>query len=505
MLFNSHEFLFLFLPVVFAGFFILGKFTRTAGAVWLASASLFFYGWWSIKAVPILVGSILTNYWFGRQLTNSEKWSCGSRKTLLWIALTANLLLLGFFKYANFFVSNVNSALCALQLQQIELLNVVLPIGISFFTFTQIAYLVDCWQGRAKEASLAHYFLFVTYFPHLIAGPVLHHRQMMPQFAEPGTYNPNSGKIAIGITIFTVGLAKKLLVADALGEYADVFFSGVSNGMSPMFFMSWLGVLSYTFQIYFDFSGYSDMAIGLSLLFGITLPINFHSPYKATSIIDFWRRWHISLSIFLRDYLYIPLGGNRNGKLRRYVNLLVTMLIGGLWHGANWTFVLWGGLHGVFLVINQAWRSLVGEKIRYGKLGHFFCWALTFTCVCVAWVLFRAESLASAIAVYRGMFFLNGIGWPSLLARLLPDGVATAPLTTASGGPIWLIFYVFVAFLIAMFGRNCNHLLHHADGSASAESQPIVLKWWFAPLLAGLLVFCILNISKDSPFLYFQF
>lgn len=504
MLFNSHEFIFLFLPVVFAGFFVLGRFSRTAGAVWLASASLFFYGWWSIKAVPLLVGSILANYWFGKRLANPGAGSAIDAKYFLWLALAANLLLLGFFKYANFFVANVNVALSAWQVQQIEFLNVILPIGISFFTFTQIAYLVDCWQGRAKEASLPHYFLFVTYFPHLIAGPVLHHKQMMPQFAEPGTYRPDSGKIAVGITIFTVGLAKKLIIADALGEYADVFFSSVSGGVTPMLFMSWLGVLAYTFQIYFDFSGYSDMAIGLSLLFGIVLPLNFHSPYQATSIIDFWRRWHISLSIFLRDYLYIPLGGNRKGKLRRYVNLLATMLIGGLWHGANWTFVIWGGLHGVFLVVNQAWRSMTGERIHYGKLGRFVCWALTFVCICVAWVVFRADNFATALVVYRGMFGLNGIGWPSMLARILPPGIPTAPITTASGGAAWLIAYVFFAFLIAMFGRNCNHLInHHAEGESRVGSR--IFAWWMAPLLAGLLVFCILKLSKHSPFLYFQF
>ncbi|MEI7463447.1 MAG: MBOAT family protein [Candidatus Taylorbacteria bacterium] len=440
MLFNSHEFIFLFLPVVFVGFFVLGRYSRTAGAVWLASASLFFYGWWSIQAVPILVGSVLVNFWFGKRLAHIGKQGEKTGKYLLWLALAANLSLLGFFKYANFFVSNVNAALNAWQVQQIEFLDVMLPIGISFFTFTQIAYLVDCWQGRAKEASLAHYFLFVTYFPHLIAGPVLHHKQMMPQFSESDTYRPNSGKIAVGITVFTVGLAKKLIIADALGEYADVFFSSVRDGMSPLFFMSWLGALSYTFQIYFDFSGYSDMAIGLSLLFGITLPINFHSPYKATSIIDFWRRWHISLSIFLRDYLYIPLGGNRKGKLRRYVNLLVTMLIGGLWHGANWTFVLWGGMHGVFLAVNQLWRSMTAERIRYGKLGSFLSWALTFGCVCVAWVLFRSDTFSTALAVYKGMFGLNGIGWPTMLAGLLPQGIPTAPVTTAAGGAAWLVF-----------------------------------------------------------------
>jgi alginate O-acetyltransferase complex protein AlgI len=326
----------------------------------------------------------------------------------------------------------------------------------------------------------------------------------MPQFSDPLTYKPDWDKIAIGMAIFTIGIAKKLLIADALGEYADVFFSSVAGGMKPMLFMSWLGVLSYSFQIYFDFSGYSDMAIGLSLLFGISLPVNFNSPYKATSIIDFWRRWHISLSIFLRDYLYIPLGGNKNGKLRRYVNVLTTMLIGGLWHGANWTFVLWGALHGVFLVVNQIWRTAVGDKIRYGRVGHVACWLVTFASVCIAWVLFRAESLRTAVGVYQGMFGFNGVGWPTVLARLLPQGVATAPITTASAGPGWLLLTVSLAFLVAIFGRNANHLARvHDNGCLRAAGS--LLSWKLAPVFALVLTFCILKLARESPFLYFQF
>ena len=225
---------------------------------------------------------------------------------------------------------------------QVPEVNLLLPIGISFYTFTQIAFLVDCFKAKVHEPKFRHYLLFVTYFPHLIAGPILHHAQMMPQFKKEEIYRINYGTLSIGIIIFVSGLAKKILIADPLGEFADIFFESIRNGVHPSAVVCWAGTLAYTFQIYFDFSGYSDMAIGISLCFGIYLPINFNSPYKAANIIDFWRRWHISLSIFLRDYLYIPLGGNRFGTFRRYLNLFITMLLGGLWHGASWTFVLWG-------------------------------------------------------------------------------------------------------------------------------------------------------------------
>lgn len=440
MLFNSYEFIFGFFPVVFVGFFLLARRSQSVAAGWLGIASLFFYGWWSIKALPLLLCSILVNYWFGKKLTpqleteiNNEK----NRKFTLYISLAANLALLGFFKYANFFIANFNVALGALQQQQINTLNIVLPIGISFFTFTQIAFLVDCWQGKVRERNFTHYLLFVSYFPHLIAGPVLHHSQMMPQFAKAETYRPNYDQIAIGIAIFTIGLAKKLLLADQLSEYADVLFNNASVGTIPMFFMSWFGVLAYTFQIYFDFSGYSDMAIGLSLFFGIYLPVNFNAPYKSTSMIDFWRRWHISLSMFLREYLYIPLGGNRLGKFRRYLNLLITMLLGGLWHGASWTFVLWGAAHGGYLIINHAWRTFVGDKYSYGVLGKTACWLITFLSVCFAWVLFRANSVTTALSIYKGMLGLNGFSLPARLNGVLPISLSKLQLFHISFEGLW--------------------------------------------------------------------
>lgn len=340
------------MPVVAFGFFLISKYSCKAAAIWLALASLFFYSFWSIKALPLLLTSVVVNYIFGKYLTPSMRMNLKNeffRKWLLFGAVSANLLLLGYFKYVNFFIDNFNFIAETSSLTKIQNLDVVLPIGISFFTFTQIAFLVDCWQGKVKERKFTHYLLFVTYFPHLIAGPVLHHSQMMPQFAKKESYQINYNNIALGIIICIIGLAKKVLIADSLAEYADLVFKNASGGATPGFSLAWYGTLAYTFQIYFDFSAYSDMAIGFSLFFNIHLPHNFNSPYRATSMIDFWRRWHISLSNFLRDYVYIPLGGRRVGKVRRYVNIFITMLLGGLWHGNTWTFVLWGMLHIPFL------------------------------------------------------------------------------------------------------------------------------------------------------------
>ncbi len=339
MLFNSYGFIFLFLPVVLLGFYQLGRISHFYAALWLALASLFFYGYWNPAYVGLLLGSIVCNYSFGRWIAQAGIAPVPVRqKQLLIIAITANLALLGYYKYANFFINNLNPVLGTSW----NLGNILLPLGISFFTFTQIAFLVDTYQGKVKEYSFTHYALFVTSFPHLIAGPILHHKEMMPQFAKPGSYQINWANIAVGLTIFICGLAKKVLIADHLNEFATPIFNAVGAGGHPMLFEAWVGALAYTLQLYFDFSGYSDMAIGLSLMFNVRLPMNFNSPYKATTIIEFWRRWHMTLSRFLRDYLYIPLGGNRKGKIYRYRNLIITMLLGGLWHGAGWTFLIWG-------------------------------------------------------------------------------------------------------------------------------------------------------------------
>lgn len=415
MLFNSYAFLLAYLPVTILGFFLLGRYGKAAGAAWLSACSLFFYAWWDYRYLVLLLASITGNYIVGSYIAQNAASAKGRRILVLGIA--ANLLLLAYYKYADFFISSSNALLGA----DWPILGVVLPIGISFFTFTQIAFLADAYAGKVTEYRFVYYVLFVTYFPHLIAGPVLHHKEMMPQFDEERNYRPDAANFAVGFTIFAIGLAKKVLIADNLAAYASPGFS--ADSQLPTFFLAWGSALAYTFQLYFDFSGYSDMAIGLSRIFGVRLPLNFNSPYKSRSIVEFWRRWHMTLSRFLRDYLYIPLGGNRCSKSRRYINLMITMVLGGLWHGAGWSFVIWGGLHGAFLVINQAWQSYPHRlaHILSPPLRKLIGRALTFLCVVFAWVYFRSPDLSTANRIVIGMLGGWGAELPeALMSQLGP-------------------------------------------------------------------------------------
>ena len=496
MLFNSYAFIFVFFPLVMLGFFLIGKRNSRAAAGFLALASLVFYGWWSVKALPLLIGSICVNYWFGLQLTPAPGRSDKHRKRLLIVALVVNLGVLAVFKYANFFIDNVNAGLTAAGSTPWPLLNVALPIGISFYTFTQIAFLVDCWQGKVQERRFIPYVLFVTYFPHLVAGPVLHHAQMMPQFARPSTYRVDPDKLALGLAIFTFGLAKKLLIADRMGEYADMFFNGVQGGTVPLMVSSWLGVLAYTLQIYFDFSGYSDMAVGLSLCMGVQLPLNFRSPYKSTSIIEFWRRWHISLSTFLRDYLYVPLGGNRKGETRRYINLFLTMLLGGLWHGAAWTFVVWGALHGVYLMINHLWSAKVRRNRPANRASSVLGWAITFLCVMVAWVVFRAHDMHSALQIYRGMLGLNGAPLATFAEFSIPYRKPEFFQTLGLG--LFICLALPPAITLERWVPQVSALV----GRPRLATSITVVTAMFTVLLLGLSVS---KLGVYSPFLYFQF
>ncbi len=353
MLFNSYTFLFLFLPVALAGAFVLARYRTSFAVAWLVFASLFFYGWWSWRHVPLLVASIAFNYIAGAAIVRRGGKAGGKAFGILAGAVAANLAVLGYFKYAGFLVANVDAFLgTGMRVEAI-----VLPLGISFFTFTQIAYLVDVYRDPVRYG-VVPYALFVSYFPHLIAGPILHHREMMPQFAAPTSYRFDYSNLAAGLTIFAIGLFKKTVLADGIAPYASPVYAQAAQGYAPGMVEAWGAAVAFGLQLYFDFSAYSDMAVGLSKMLGIRMPVNFESPYKATSIVEFWRRWHMTLSRFLRDYVYVALGGNRRGTARRYANLLVTMLLGGLWHGAAWTFVLWGALHGAFLAINHGWIAL---------------------------------------------------------------------------------------------------------------------------------------------------
>lgn len=517
MLFNSHAFLFLFLPLTLLGFFALGRYSMKLAAGWLAAASLFFYGWWSPAYVVLLCASILGNFFAGTAIARAigEGDTARSRR-LLKLAVIANLLLLGYFKYANFFIGNFN----ALSGAGLDLGEIILPLGISFFTFTQIAFLVDAHQGKAREYNLVHYGLFVTYFPHLIAGPILHHGEMMPQFARREIYRPQHDLIAAGLTLFVLGLAKKVLIADGVSPYVAPVFDAPGAGVTLTFLEAWCGALAYTFQLYFDFSGYSDMAVGLSLMFGVRLPVNFQSPYKAVNIIDFWRRWHMTLSRFLRDYLYVPLGGNRKSRARRYINLLVTMLLGGLWHGAGWTFVLWGALHGVYLVINHGWRELrrrLGHDIhRTTPWGRRAGCLLTFVAVVLGWVLFRAPDVETAKAILCAMAGFNGVVLPEAwLARL----GSTAPLLQALGidfgatpalARTGVLNWIWVLLLVVWLAPNTQQIMAAAKPALAALAEaPTRLQWrvsvpW-ALITLGLLLAVIVNLGRHSEFLYFQF
>ncbi len=484
MLFNSYGFIYLYLPVVFIGFFVLGRRNRTVAAGWLAAASLFFYGWWSSLYVPLLLGSVVFNFGIGYWLGHASL--PDRRRAILIFGVAADLLLLAYFKYADFFIQSWNQV----SGSSFPMLGVVLPLGISFFTFTQIAFLVDVYRGIAREYRFVHYLLFVTYFPHLIAGPVLHHKQMMPQFADASVYRPQVEKIAIGLALFIVGLSKKVLLGDNFATLADPVFAAAAHGGAVLPADAWMAALAYTFQLYFDFSGYSDMAIGLSLLFGIRLPINFDSPYKARSIADFWRRWHMTLSQFLRDYLYIPLGGNRYGTSRRYLNLLLTMLLGGLWHGANWTFVAWGALHGALLTLNHATRPLVQRLLpawaRDSRVFVITCIAATFVCVVCAWVLFRAETFSAAATMLAAMAGFSPARAHSLLA--------------AKTALPWLALGSMVVWGLPGSQRFCGYLI---DAAHSRFALPFNRR--AAVLLGCVCCLVLMNLGKISPFLYYQF
>lgn len=409
MLFTTLTFILLFLPLTLSGYFLFGRLSPQIAATWLFAASLFFYGYWMPEFTLLLVASIAINFALGVQIARSRAADSklagfAKAKVLLTAGVGFNLGLLGWFKYANFLVGNFNAILGT----DLSLGQIILPIGISFYSFTQIAFLVDTAAGKVKEFRPVHYGLFVTYFPHLIAGPVLHHAQMMPQFSEPTVYRFQSENFVAGMTIFGIGLFKKIVLADGVAPYADAVFGPADTGQMPSTGEAWLGAMAYTLQLYFDFSGYSDMAVGLSWMFNVRLPFNFDSPYKALSISDFWRRWHITLSTFLRDYLYIALGGNRKGPTRRYLNLAMTMVLGGLWHGASWSFVLWGALHGMYLMLNHGFRALcertsVAPRLARSRTFVVAAWALTLLCVIVAWVFFRAHTLDGALRILTSM------------------------------------------------------------------------------------------------------
>jgi alginate O-acetyltransferase complex protein AlgI len=510
MIFNSIEFLLFFLPVALAGFVFAAR-TAAMRINWLICCSIFFYGWHDWRLVGLLAASVGLNFLAGTVLAATR------RRSVMVIAVALNLGLLGLFKYAGLFVGTLN----ALTGTGLSMEAIVLPLAISFFTFQQIAYIVDIWTGVAPARKFTHYVLFVVFFPHLIAGPLLHHGEMLTQFSNDDTWRPRFQSVCIGLNILVMGLVKKVLLGDSLKPIADSVFQVAETGQTIGFVPAWIGIAAFTLQIYFDFSGYSDMAVGLARMFGVRLPANFDSPYKASNIIDFWRRWHITLSRFLRDYLYVPLGGNRLGGTRRYVNLMTVMLLGGLWHGANWTFAAWGALHGLYLCINWGWRAVrrhLGADGKATPAGRICSQALTLTAVAVAWVFFRAPDFATAGAFLKGMAGLNGIVLPAALQGLM--GNLSPGLSFDSqfvpGYPARLDMLMVAAFgTLALIAPNTQQLMRGFSPVLHLEenrlnSVPGNLAWrpgLMVGLAAGLVggASLILAYIKPNAFIYFQF
>jgi len=514
VLFNSYIFILCFLPITWIIFFAIAKYSNVGAAFFLFLASLFFYGWWNPAYVLLLLLSSAFNYGISRAILASH----GPRLQKGWLVagVVGDLAVLCYFKYFAFLLSIFGLTPPAH--------TTALPLGISFFTFTQIAFIVDTYRRQAALTTAVHYGLFVTYFPHLIAGPLLHHKQIIPQFISEKMYVPNLENVAVGITIFVLGLAKKVIIADGLAPYVGKVFGAANAGIPVDMGEAWLGTLGYTLQIYFDFSGYSDMAIGISRMFNVILPANFYSPYQSRNIIDFWRRWHITLSNFLKDYLYIPLGGNRKGTARRYINLMVTMLLGGLWHGAGWTFIIWGGLHGVLLTLNHWWRDLVKhlhwERAMETVPARFAAWGLTFLSVLICWVFFRSPTLESSLVILRAMLGAHGMSVPKYMAGLFPGQSGAGWLHFRGFSSNFLLDDIFGIYLaVGLFIALCLPCIIHLmrqwtpalglPKQAAGEGFFPGMTWRptmrNAIVLAVLTIVLLLLLERPSEFLYFQF
>jgi D-alanyl-lipoteichoic acid acyltransferase DltB (MBOAT superfamily) len=485
MLFNSHAFIFLFLPITFAIYFVLNRRKLILVAkTWLVLASLFFYGYWNAVYVPLLLGSLLFNYAVGSILIQKRSRPAPTRFMLI-LGIAGNLSLLAYFKYMDFFITNIN----AISSLNLKLLHITLPLGISFFTFTQIAYLVDMARGTARECSLLNYALFVTFFPRLLVGPIVRYQEMMPQFDALRNYFLSYKHIAQGLTLFFLGLFKKVAIADSLAEWAK---AGYDHAASLALIEAWMTSLSYTLQLYYDFSGYTDMALGAALLFNIKLPVNFNSPYRSLTIQEFWRRWHMTFSRFIRDYIYIPLGGSRVSEPRILLNILSTFFLVGLWHGAGWTFVIWGLLHGAALVVFHLW-----QKTPF-RLPRFLSWLITFNFINAAWVFFRAQTFFDAIKVLKAMAGLTGIVLPEKLvhhfAALKQYGMQFGDVLTTMRWSERTFGCLIVCFFLAVFFKNSNEI-----------AERLKPTWRAAAVLSVISVYAIFSLRKVNEFIYFNF
>lgn len=538
MLFSSYAFLFCFLPLALLAWRIVARTAeRPARALErvLLLLSLVFYGVWGLDFLVLLLGMIIMNHAFGVALAapgimpgdaRKSPDACAARRRsrggVLVAALACNLLPLLWFKYSGFLVESA-ARLCGADW---AFTPPGLPLGISFYTFIQIAWLVGVYRREIVPEGLARHALFTACFFWVISGPIVRYGRMGPQLdALAGT---GADDLARGLTLLALGLGKKILLADSIGAYADAVFNAAGAGIAPSTLEAWLGSFAYTFQLYFDFSGYTDMALGLGLMFGLRLPENFASPYKATGVVEFWRRWHITLGAWLRDFLYIPLGGNRRGRVRQYGNLFLTMLIGGAWHGAGWTFILWGALHGFMLSVNHLFRARVRatrlERALSRAPARVLCVAFTFVCIDLCWVVFRAAGPDAALTMYAAMAGVGPEVWPPLpapdagaglagfLARLdpsAPDSLMAALLPNRffTG---WLPFALLVICAVIVWCcPNSQDLVLGGAGTEGTAAARTRLRWRPSPAWAtglAVLTFAALVLaSRETVFLYFQF
>jgi alginate O-acetyltransferase complex protein AlgI len=486
VLFNSPEYIFLFLPFVFSIYFLLNSLNLfRESKAFLVVASLGFYGYWNVLYLPLIILSMVINYYLGCLLADPDKiMKKVKRKRLLIFGVSLNLGALAYFKYTDFLIENINY----LTAGHWPTLNIILPLAISFFTFQQIAYLVDSYKKETREYNVLNYAIFVCFFPQLIAGPIVHHKEMMPQFENRDNRFFDYKNIALGMFIFSIGFFKKVVIADRL---SSTVAKGFDHAQVLNFLEGWVTSLSYTFQIYFDFSGYTDMAIGAALLFNIRLPINFNSPYKALDIQDFWRRWHMTLSRFLRDYIYIPLGGNRYGDLITYRNIFITFVLGGIWHGAAWTFVIWGALHGFALIVHRFWKSL---GLRMPTI---LAWFITFQFVNVTWVFFRATSWESAFKVLKGMFggeIVIHTKYAAWFGFLVDNGFRVGNILENLGTGIKSVLWLAPLLFIVLFFRNSHEM----------KKEDVID---FKGLCFSVLIFMasLYYMNEKAEFLYFNF
>ena len=541
MLFNSYEFIFAFLPVTLAGFFLLGTMSRGLALGWLTAASLGFYAWWRPINVLIVAPSIAINFFLARRLASTHATSERSRRATLIAGIVFNVVFLGYFKYTNFLVGAVNDVTGT----ELVWSQIILPLGISFITFQKIAFLVDVHAGRVTSFTFREYLLFVLFFPQLIAGPIVHFREIMPQF-ERARCRFNADDVAVGLTLLGIGLFKKVVLADGIAQYVSPIYQAAAAGTDIPFIAAWTAAVGFTLQIYFDFSGYSDMALGLARCFGVRLPANFDSPLKTSSIIDFWARWHITLTRFLAAYLYnpmvlwltrrriargqSPIAGATTSPAAflqvLVVPTLVTMGISGLWHGAGYTFVLWGLLHGLYLCVNHAWRLYGSKRISADSVPGSFVnlagFVVTFLAVVAGMVLFRSPNLATADAVFRGMVGVGGLGLPNgVLARLGPlverlPGLASGAGFVGVSDLAWSLAWLVGLLVIALALPNSLEIMSQYEpslgvASAAGRTPPrtVLLRWrpslvW-AAMIAVLMAAAVMRLGPDSEFLYWQF